>query len=134
MSSRALAGILGLGLAVNAVVMLIDPAYWYRTLPGVSSTGPLNDHFVRDIGCANLVAGVVLLVHALRRTAPVSALVAAAGFLFLHAGLHVWELTGARSGSGHRVLRDLSTVYLPALLAAWVAIDARRRANTRDGT
>ena len=133
MALRVVAGVLGLGLFVNAVVMLIHPAYWYHTLPGVSSTGPLNDHFVRDISCANLVVGVVLLAHALRRTTPVSGVVAAAGFLGLHAGLHAWELPGAGPKAGHRVVRDLSTVYLPAILAAWVAIDARRRARTHAG-
>ena len=126
---RAVAGILGLGLCAIAVVMLIDPLLWYATLPGVSSSGSFNGHFVRDLGCANLVAGAVLLVRALARTTPLSALLAVAGFMSLHAGVHVWELSGAGHDAGHRVLRDIPTVYLPAILTVWFAVDAGGRAR-----
>jgi hypothetical protein len=123
MTPRVVASVLGLGLAGAAVVMLVAPHVWYVTLPGVAASGPFNAHFARDLGCANLVAGAVLLVRALARRPPVSALVAVAGFLCLHAGVHVWELLGA-GDAGHRVARDLVTVYLPAALTAWFAVDA----------
>jgi hypothetical protein len=132
-SLRVIAGALGLALFVSAVVMLFDPRLWYDTLPGVSSSGPLNAHFARDIGCANLVAAVVLLVRALRRTPPASALVAVAAFLCLHAAVHAWELSAAGHEAGHRVLRDFSTVYLPAILTASVAIDAVSQSRTQPG-
>jgi hypothetical protein len=46
---------LGLGLAVNGLVMLGFPADWYPTVPGVIDVGPFNAHFIRDIGVAYLV-------------------------------------------------------------------------------
>jgi hypothetical protein len=56
-------GALSLG---NAAWMLIDPFHWYRELPaGVPDFGPFNPHFVRDIGCAYLTAGVALVWAAL---------------------------------------------------------------------
>jgi hypothetical protein len=122
---RVLAGVLGLGLTLTALVMLFAPAFWYVALPGVASSGPLNAHFARDLGCANLVAGAVLLALAVARRTPTSALLAAAAFLLLHAGVHGWELLSAVHGAGHRILRDLPTVYVPAALTAWLAIDAR---------
>jgi hypothetical protein len=119
---RALAGTLGLGLTVNGLVMLVAPACWYHRLPGVSASGPLNGHFVRDIGCADLMVGAAVLGHALARPLRWSALTGAAGFLCLHAGVHVWELFGAAHDTGHRLARDLVPVYLPGLLAAWLAV------------
>ncbi len=55
------AWILGLLAAVNGLFMLIAPDSWYPITPGVPDTGPFNQHFVRDIGCAFLVTGVSLV-------------------------------------------------------------------------
>jgi hypothetical protein len=51
---------LGLALAANGLLMLLDPAGWYALAPGVPETGPLNLHFVRDIGCAYILTGLAL--------------------------------------------------------------------------
>ena len=51
---------LGLLLAANGFLMLLDPAQWYAIVPGVPETGPLNPHFVRDIGAAYVVTGVAI--------------------------------------------------------------------------
>ena len=48
--------LLALILAANGLAMLAAPQFWYHTTPGVTGTGQLNLHFVRDIGCAYLVA------------------------------------------------------------------------------
>ena len=41
------------GSLANGLWMLFAPAHWYQNLPaGVPDTGPLNVHFVRDIGAA----------------------------------------------------------------------------------
>ena len=45
---------LGLLLAANGFLMLADPAGWYAIVPGVPETGPLNPHFVREIGRAHV--------------------------------------------------------------------------------
>jgi hypothetical protein len=47
-------------LAANALTMLAAPAAWYYSVDGVAATGPLNIHFVRDIGCVSVseAAGV----------------------------------------------------------------------------
>ena len=51
--------LLGIALIVNAFWMLAGPMHWYEEVPaGVPDTGPFNPHFVRDIGCAFLAAGV----------------------------------------------------------------------------
>jgi hypothetical protein len=45
----------GLINILSASWMLIAPKHWYYTLPAVPESGPLNIHFVRDIGCIFLL-------------------------------------------------------------------------------
>lgn len=117
---RAIAALLGLGLIPVAAVMLIAPALWYERFPGVAESGPLNHHFVRDLGCAFLVAGGSLFYAAIKPRNAGSLVIAAAALLSFHAAVHLAE--GALSD--HAVWRtvDLGTVYLPAILAMACAI------------
>jgi hypothetical protein len=110
-----LALVLGLALAANGLMMLIDPAVWYGLVPGVSETGPLNMHFVRDIGCAYLVAGAALAGNALEPRLQIAA-VAGALFLTLHALVHVRDAVAGHGHTEHAAI-ELLTVYAPALLA-----------------
>lgn len=117
---RAIAALLGLGLIPVAVVMLIEPALWYERFPGVVSSGPLNHHFVRDLGCAFLIAGASLFYAAIKPQNANSLVIAAAGLLLLHATVHLGE--GALSDHADWRAVDLGTVYLPAILAVACAI------------
>jgi hypothetical protein len=56
----------GVALAANGIFMLVAPETWYFTVPGVTSTGPFNQHFLRDIGLIFLFLGGALLVGAAR--------------------------------------------------------------------
>ncbi len=119
--------LLGLGLsaalAANALAMLAWPLPWYRVMPGVAETGPLNLHFVRDLGAAYLVAALGLAWHALQRSAwPAAA--AGAAFLSLHAGVHGFEFASGLC-TPQRFAGDIPGVVLPALAAALLAWPAR---------
>src|SRR5262249_41518098 len=109
----ALAIGLGLLLAANGLFMLVDPARWYAMVPGVPETGPLNSHFVRDIGAAYAVTGVALVVLA-RDARAVPAALAGALFLTLHAFVHVADAIAGRLHTDH-ILSDLVTVFAPAV-------------------
>ena len=111
--------ILGLGLAANGLVMLAVPGEWYAWLPGVAETGPFNPHFVRDIGAAYLVAGTAFVALALSAKAWPAALTATA-FLTLHAFVHLWDAAAGREHA-HALLVDLPAIFVPALLAIWLA-------------
>ena len=52
-----LATVLGVGLAANGMFMLAKPANWYFAVPGVTTTGPFNQHFLRDIGLIFVLIG-----------------------------------------------------------------------------
>src|SRR5215472_2018283 len=68
---RVLAVILGIGLGLNALLMLAVPAAWYAAVPGVTQTGPFNPHFVRDIGAAYLVTGAALILFRSQSESPI---------------------------------------------------------------
>lgn len=46
----SVAVLFGVALAANGIFMLVAPENWYFAVPGVTSTGPFNQHFLRDIG------------------------------------------------------------------------------------
>jgi hypothetical protein len=109
-------------MAANGVYMFIDPPGWYAAVPGVPATGPLNLHFVRDIGIAYFTAGAALgwsVLGAGWQAAALSAL-----FLGGHALLHLGETF---MGHHHDVLlNEALAVHLPAILAVVITIMQRR--------
>ena len=116
---KVLAAILGLLIAANGVFMLADPAAWYGAVPGVAATGPLNPHFVRDIGCAYLTSGGALIWFAVDARARLAAF-AGGVFLALHALVHLADAASGRE-TADRLLYDLLPVFVPAALALWLA-------------
>jgi hypothetical protein len=116
---KLLAAVLGILLGVNALWMLAMPLHWYANIPGVSETGPANAHLIRDVGCAFLVAVFALLwfVAAPRRAWP--AVLAGGFFLLFHSLIHAWDTIAGREHP-HRLLAEIPTVILPALLTLWI--------------
>jgi len=109
----------------NGVWMLVDPAGWYVELPAaVPDTGPLNAHFVRDIGSAFVVMGAGLLVAAFRPALRLPLVLLTSLFYWLHALVHVTDTLSGRLSSSHWAI-DFPGVYLPAIalagVAAWLA-------------
>jgi hypothetical protein len=115
----ALAAILGLGLVANGLLMLALPGAWYDLVPGVPATGPLNPHFVRDIGAGYLVSGGALLAFALDPRIRMAAL-AGAAFLALHALVHLADAAFGRESFAD-LISDLPAVFVPPALALWIA-------------
>ena len=107
--------ILGLVNLAHGLWMLFAPAGWYRDLPaGVPDTGPLNLHFVRDIGAAFATIGTAFLGAAARPAARRGVLLAATLFFTLHALVHVADLVAGRLDADHWLI-DLPGVFLPAV-------------------
>jgi hypothetical protein len=106
-------------LGANGLVMLLAPGQWYPAVPGATETGPLNVHFVRDIGAAYLASAAGLGWWAARRPGGVAAVIPAAVFLGLHMLVHLVEsLTGHHAVSD--IGRDFVGVYAPALIVIWI--------------
>src|SRR6478735_5413110 len=114
---RSIAAILAVPTLVNGLVMLVAGPFWYGRVPGASSTGPFNPHFVQDIGAAFLVAGLSLAARAWRpRYWP--AAVAGATFLAAHALIHLVSIFG---GHAHYPTFDLLAIVLPSAAALYSA-------------
>ena len=123
-----LRALLSTSLAGNGLFMLIAPDRWYHTIPTVSLTGPLNTHFIRDIGGAYLASAVALMWGMWRPSDAAPTTLLAALFLMLHAGVHLYELSIGICGWGVW-WQTFPGVTLPALLASlltWQVLSARR--------
>lgn len=117
----------GLGNLANGLWMLADPAHWYATLPaGVPDFGPLNEHFVRDIGATFTMLGLGLVWATFRTHARVPVLVLVTVFNALHALVHVWDTSRGLVGPEHWSI-DFPAVYLPTVvLVVLTAVLVRR--------
>jgi hypothetical protein len=131
-SCIAIALILGAAAIANGVFMLIDPERWYLDVPGVTTTGPFNQHFVRDIGLIFLFLGGAFLIGAVRPDLRIPFWSSASIWLSAHALFHFWEVAVGICGPS-ALARDFPAVTLPALLGlaitAWAIVDTRNASN-----
>jgi hypothetical protein len=118
----ALFWVLGLFNVANGLWMLGAPADWYEHLPaGVPDTGPLNLHFVRDIGAAFTTIGVAFCAAAPRAREHRAVVLAAGLFSVLHALVHVADLLAGRLPHDHWLI-DLPGVFVPAIFLSVLAL------------
>ena len=129
-ASLGIAALLGVALIANGVFMLVAPADWYVAVPGVTATGPFNQHFLRDIGLIFLLLGGAFLVGAAQPHLRVALWAAPSIWLTGHALFHFWEVAvGICSPS---VLpRDFPAVTLPAIIGISLTFWATRQARGR---
>lgn len=127
-SVRIVLILLGIFHAANGLTMLAAPDYWYASVPGVVAHGPMNHHFIADIGMAFLASGIGLLMAL--RTGPAAATFALAGATFpaLHALIHLWEwISEGIPTDPQQMLSDAVAVMLVSFVGFWLAwIWARR--------
>ena len=128
MISRRILGLLGLFHLINGLTMILAPAYWYATVPGVSQTGPINHHFIVDIGLAFVANGVGLMA-AMRpgRTATTLAL-AGATWPAMHALFHIfgWLTMGFPHDPQVLFSEVIAVVAISLLGFALAVIEARK--------
>jgi hypothetical protein len=124
----ALAVVLGIAAGANGVYMLVSPESWYFAVPGVTTTGPFNQHFVRDIGLIFLFLGAAFLIGAAQPEPRVFLWGAATLWLCGHALFHFWEVA-AGICSASAIPRDFPAVTLPALIGIGLTFWAIRHAR-----
>ena len=131
----ALAVLLGIAAMANGTFMLVAPESWYFAVPGVTTTGPFNQHFVRDIGLIFLLLGGSFLLGAVQPHLRVLLWAAPSIWLSGHALFHFWEVAvGICSVSA--IPRDFPAVTLPAVvglvLTAWAIGQTRTVSSNAD--
>ena len=128
----SLAILLAIGAVLNGTYMLISPVSWYLGVPGVTDTGPFNQHFIRDIGIVYLFLGAAYGIGAARPAPRVVLWAAATLWQCSHALFHFWEVAVGICGPS-ALARDFAAVTLPALIGiglTWWAAHDRRAART----
>jgi len=123
---RILLLLLGILHIVNSLFMLIAPAEWYASVPGVTATGPFNAHFILDIGMAFVASGAGLLLGARRNANAAIFACAGATWPALHALIHIdgWLMHGF-SGDTRIAMSEAVGVVGLALLGvvlAWLRV------------
>jgi len=119
---------LGLVSIVNGLWMLASPAGWFVGIPAaVTDTGPMNAHFVHDIGVVFCVvgAGAIWCARHLASCLPVHWGIT--GFYAGHALVHVVEISSGWLPHSHWWI-DAPLVFLPAVLLIVIGLPATRRA------
>ncbi len=129
-SMTALFWIIGLLNMLNGLWMLLAPESWYHSVPAaVPDTGPLNLHFVRDIGAAFTTIGLAFCAVAPRAERHRGVVLATTPFFILRALVHVADLASGRLPHGHWLI-DLPSVFLPAGLLSILCLPRWWRPGT----
>jgi uncharacterized protein YjeT (DUF2065 family) len=125
---------LGVAALFNGLFMLALPEAWYFAVPGVTDTGPFNQHFIRDIGLIYLFIGIAFLVGAARPRHRVLLWAIPTIWLGAHALFHFWEVAVGICGPS-ALARDFPAVTLPALigtaLTCWAVAEGRAAGSGR---
>lgn len=122
------AAVLGAAAVANGLFMLADPGSWYFAVPGVTTSGPFNQHFIRDIGLIFLLIGTAFLIGAARPALRASMWSLCALWLSGHSLFHFWEVAVGLCSSS-TIARDFPAVTLPAIIAVVIAVIAIRPAT-----
>lgn len=112
---RYLAGLMAAAFVANGLAMIFASLSWYGAVPGVTSTGPFNGHFIKDIGAIYLTCALGLGWFAWRPAEGWAAMAAGAAWLTLHAAVHVYDATCSASPLAN-VQRDFVGIYLFAAI------------------
>jgi len=100
----------------NGLWMLLFAENWYFNLPaGIEDTGPLNTHFVHDIGLVYCIAGLAAFYCALRMTRCKAVHIGLTLFTVGHALIHVVEILIGLLPPSHWLI-DLPLLFVPAIL------------------
>lgn len=117
--------LMGIAATVNGLFMLYAPADWYSLVPGVTTTGPYNQHFIRDIGLIFVFVGSAFLVGAAKQQFRIAVWAAPTLWLASHALFHFWEVAVGICAPSDLV-RDFPAVTLPAIIGALLTLWAAR--------
>ena len=102
---------------LNGLWMIIAPKHWYYNLPaGVPVFGPLNYHFIRDIGCIFFLLGIGLIFAGFYLSYRLPLFTMNTAFYFLHMFVHIHEVVSGRVPLSMFWI-DLPLVYVPAIIS-----------------
>lgn len=101
----------------NGLWMLFFAKSWFDTLPAIHDTGPLNKHFVHDIGMVYSLCGLGLMYCAYNLTRSINVYLCVMLFFVGHAAIHVVEIIVGLLPPSHWVI-DFPLIFVPAIVLA----------------
>lgn len=104
---------------ITSLVMWFAPLYWYETTPGVTTTGPFNLHFDRDIALVFLMASSAIAWGAWRDVR-LAAIVGAA-WPCMHGLFHIQIWMARGLPIDEVAISNLFAIQLPAWTALYLA-------------
>ena len=111
---------LAIGNFINGVWMLFDPNHWYLNLPGrVPDFGPMNEHFVRDLGCVFVMIALIALKGAFDRSWRKNSLLIIQLWLVPHAMIHLFDTLRGLVAMEHLYM-DIPLCYAPPILVGFM--------------
>jgi len=121
---RIVYAVFGAAFLLNGLQMLFFSESWYENgPPGVDHTGPMNIHFIRDIGVIFLVMGGGLLWGLFNTAKAYPIHLFSTLWLVGHGLVHVGEIVLGQLPHSHWGL-DFVGVFLPGVLMLLLAIPA----------
>jgi len=113
---KSLLNLLGASNAGNGLWMLFFAKNWYDNIPvAIHDTGPLNTHFVHDIGLVYLIAGLALLWCANNMERSLRVYLGVMLFFAGHASIHIVEIILGLLPPSHWWI-DFPLVFVPAMV------------------
>lgn len=106
--------LLGLAALANGAYMITAPESWYGNATGVSSRGPFNQHFVRDIGFIYGLIGAAFLYGTVKSKHRLQLWLLPTAWLVSHAAFHSLEVIVGIS-EPETLIEDFVGVTMPAL-------------------
>lgn len=101
---------------VNGLWMLIAPKHWYYNLPfNVPEFGPLNYHFIRDLGAVFFLLGIALIHAGYFPIYRIPLFTVNTAFYVAHMCVHIFEVVSGRVRLSMFWI-DLPGVYIPAII------------------
>lgn len=100
----------------NGLWMLLSSSTWFRNMPvGAEDTGPLNPHFVHDVGLVYILTGIGALWCAYKLSKSLEVHLAITAFMSGHALIHIGEILQGALPPSHWLI-DFPLVTFPALM------------------
>lgn len=96
--SQIIVLVIGLYSLLFGLFMLAKPLDWYVSIPTLITTGPPNQHFIRDIGIAFVASGMMMIYASPNLAMRWLAAFAGALWPTLHGILHVYEVMAGICG------------------------------------
>ena len=100
----------------NGLWMLISASTWFHKMPvGAEDTGPVNSHFIHDVGLVYILVGIGMFWCAYKLTTCLNVHIGVTLFMGGHALIHIGEILSGALPTSHWLI-DFPLVTFPAMI------------------